>query len=1100
MRKLFLWTFILTLFCTWVIGVGLASASKTPNDVTNVTKVKVKQSSMGVLYKGISQPRIAPVRNPNTPVILTPAFIADDEVITDFQKEPITGTLNVPDENVILQGGDDIGSAVAIGSLPYSNTGTTEGYTDDYDEECPSASASPDVVYSYTPSGAETVDIYVWGYDTKLFVYENSWTPGNPYACNDDFFYYGQSALQDLALTGGNTYYIVIDGWSGDFGAYEFEMLLSPTRPVGNYCADAVNQVLVSGVISTWNNNSQYALDTDEWFAGPEVFISFTLPFEMDVTLDMCGTTCEGDRWAINWLNNGIECPLTSSTTSAEEPFPAYRDVCFPDDDNITMVWYGLEAGTYYYPVFSIPEVPPDNRCAWGDFTVNVVGNGCAEDEIRIEIMTDEFGQETTWEVWDVIGNVMVGSGGPYDGPNDDEWLFIEYVCVPPGCYEFTIFDDFGDGICCDYGIGYYNVYYNDELVGTGGEFGLDETISGIGDGCIGACCVDAVCVATNTQGECNVLGGEWFIGEDCGEEFDCPAPSLGACCHTGGCDNLLQSGCIDLGGYWHPDDNCVSYTCLDVLYHEDFSSGMGDWTGGGGSWAITFDESHTPPACMTDSPGGDYGNLENNIVELATDISLTGAVGGYTLEFDTKFEIETGFDYVYLDISPDGGGTWNELHVFNGEAPEDYEWHIFSVDISGYSDQSVRFRFTLESDGAYIVDGMYVDDVYVYGLTTDLNPPLILHTGPTPETSVPEEFTAVATIVDPSGIAWASLTYTVDNGAETTIGPDDVSGDVYTFIVPQQEAGARVRYFISAEDGAGNSGSTATEHYVSGTIVMYDDNDPEFIYQYSLDDKIAIRFTPPSQATLVTAMFRLYTDVNRPIEFVDVEVWSNDSNDMPDQSLAGPIAVWAESDLGNPQGWTYVDLRGEGLDFSANEDFHTGYTHREYHPDSAQTFPVILGDSPAATDRSKTSIGGAPWGNASTDFHARVVLDLQGGGGGDCVYIVADCDHNGTPLELTDVVAMIGYYRGLAIPAYDCDCPGVSETFTPDADPNSNCTAYELSDVVAEISYYRGQSAPGSGCASCPGQGGLAPGEGGTLVIPSLKSKVKASQSGSAD
>ncbi|MEE8418287.1 MAG: hypothetical protein V3S06_06445, partial [candidate division Zixibacteria bacterium] len=117
-----------------------------------------------------------------------------------------------------------------------------------------------------------------------------------------------------------------------------------------------------------------------------------------------------------------------------------------------------------------------------------------------------------------------------------------------------------------------------------------------------------------------------------------------------------------------------------------------------------------------------------------------------------------------------------------------------------------------------------------------------------------------------------------------------------------------------------------------------------------------------------------------------------------------------------------------------------------------------------------------------------------------DCVYIVADCDHNGVPLELTDVVAMIGYYRGLVVPAYECDCEGISETFTPDADPNGNCVAYELSDVVAEISYYRGQSVPGSGCQNCPGQGGLAPGDGGTLVIPSLKSKVKASQSGSAD
>ncbi len=139
----------------------------------------------------------------------------------------------------------------------------------------------------------------------------------------------------------------------------------------------------------------------------------------------------------------------------------------------------------------------------------------------------------------------------------------------------------------------------------------------------------------------------------------------------------------------------------------------------------------------------------------------------------------------------------------------------------------------------------------------------------------------------------------------------------------------------------------------------------------------------------------------------------------------------------------------------------------------------------------------------AGTRFAANTLcVDLEPlcGEISGCEYLVADCDHNGTPLELSDVVIMIGYYRGTAVPGYECDCPGVSDTFTPDADPNSNCVAYELSDVVAMIAFYRGQSVPGTGCASCPGQGGLAPGEGGTLLIPSLKSKIKISQQGSAD
>ena len=38
-----------------------------------------------------------------------------------------------------------------IDALPYVMMGTTVGYTDDYDEECPyTGSTSPDVVYSFT--------------------------------------------------------------------------------------------------------------------------------------------------------------------------------------------------------------------------------------------------------------------------------------------------------------------------------------------------------------------------------------------------------------------------------------------------------------------------------------------------------------------------------------------------------------------------------------------------------------------------------------------------------------------------------------------------------------------------------------------------------------------------------------------------------------------------------------------------------------------------------------------------------------------------------------------------------------------------------------
>ena len=94
---------------------------------------------------------------------------------------------------------------------------------------------------------------------------------------------------------------------------------------------------------------------------------------------------------------------------------------------------------------------------------------------------------------------------------------------------------------------------------------------------------------------------------------------------------------------------------------------------------------------------------------------------------------------------------------------------------------------------------------------------------------------------------------------------------------------------------------------------------------------------------------------------------------------------------------------------------------------------------------------------------------DVLAVSGPDCVYIPGDCDHNGTPVELSDVIAMIGIYRGTVIPSYTCDCPPHGSEFAAEGDPNGNCIAFELGDVVLEIAAYRG-TGQASGCEDCPG------------------------------
>ncbi len=296
--------------------------------------------------------------------------------------------------------GDTCADAFLIETLPFNHTGTTVGYIDDYDEECPfSGSISPDVVYEYTPSENCTVEISLCGpatdYDTKLYVYEGS-CPGTLVACNDDACPSFLSELSDaynaaVPLTGGLTYYIIVDGWLDDAGNYEIAVTGNcGAGDSGNCCADH------------------------------------------------CG---EGP---------GCEDPVCEASVCTTDPWCC--DVC----------WDSLCAG----------YAADDPNCYCDS------GGGCT---IHLEILTDDFPSETTWELVQE-GYGTIASGGPLDAPATLHTWDIPVECQ--GCFTFTIFDSYGDGICCAFGNGAYSVSFEDSPICSGSEFGAQESCVNFGDGC----------------------------------------------------------------------------------------------------------------------------------------------------------------------------------------------------------------------------------------------------------------------------------------------------------------------------------------------------------------------------------------------------------------------------------------------------------------------------------------------------------------------------------------------------------------------------------------------------------------------------------------
>eukprot|EP00555_Chaetoceros_dichaeta_P014654 CAMPEP_0198275812 /NCGR_PEP_ID=MMETSP1447-20131203/64976_1 /TAXON_ID=420782 /ORGANISM="Chaetoceros dichaeta, Strain CCMP1751" /LENGTH=576 /DNA_ID=CAMNT_0043970713 /DNA_START=67 /DNA_END=1794 /DNA_ORIENTATION=- len=113
--------------------------------------------------------------------------------------------------------------------------------------------------------------------------------------------------------------------------------------------------------------------------------------------------------------------------------------------------------------------------------TTNCVGS---EEELRVEVTTDDYPLETGWNITD--GNEIIMEVEPlfYKLQRTE---YKKYVCLsaPPDCLIFTMIDSYGDGI---YGSDNFKVYSAEELkYSSGDDFTslFSKTVNVIDNGCV---------------------------------------------------------------------------------------------------------------------------------------------------------------------------------------------------------------------------------------------------------------------------------------------------------------------------------------------------------------------------------------------------------------------------------------------------------------------------------------------------------------------------------------------------------------------------------------------------------------------------------------
>merc|ERR1712083_1105050 len=104
------------------------------------------------------------------------------------------------------------------------------------------------------------------------------------------------------------------------------------------------------------------------------------------------------------------------------------------------------------------------------DFSCAMCGEPDKEKTV-VKVTTDTYYSETSWKVVGTDGSIAI-SKDSY--PSTDS--FEDNYCLAEGSYTFTIYDEWGDGICCTWGNGSYEVLVNGDSVASAGEFTDEES------------------------------------------------------------------------------------------------------------------------------------------------------------------------------------------------------------------------------------------------------------------------------------------------------------------------------------------------------------------------------------------------------------------------------------------------------------------------------------------------------------------------------------------------------------------------------------------------------------------------------------------------
>ncbi len=255
-----------------------------------------------------------------------------------------------------------------------------------------------------------------------------------------------------------------------------------------------LNDLEVAVYVAEGNEDIISGNEVDLSIASPNAYDA--LPLEIDLPEFVCGNEVT-PKVTIQNMGNETMTSLLIRYNINGGPIQTYNwtgSLATAGSEEVTlpaMTFNHLSTNTFWVSTSS-PNGQTDQVTSNNNSTKTFQPSKNSGTTIDLEIVTDDYGYETYWEIQDANGttvasggntNVGINGGGAETAGTGDPGAYganttiTEQVTLSgTGCHTFVIVDDYADGICCSYGDGSFTIESGGTTLYTGGEYASSDT------------------------------------------------------------------------------------------------------------------------------------------------------------------------------------------------------------------------------------------------------------------------------------------------------------------------------------------------------------------------------------------------------------------------------------------------------------------------------------------------------------------------------------------------------------------------------------------------------------------------------------------------